>query len=114
MMTVEEKDAPACAKLLCDVVKYGREVAGISYYHSIQLCGGVPGTQIQGILTTWPALAEEFMPLEVEGRRVDLLWVLPLMRGEFEFIRQNGAEAFEERLAVAGVEITNLSRAPVV
>jgi hypothetical protein len=68
------------------------------------------GSSIEGVLLSMPPLSAEQMSFDVGGNRVDILWVVPLTRGELAYARKSSVQALEDLLEARDIDISDLYR----
>lgn len=109
-------DAGTFGKLLLDLSQYTfRDGHFVFWWHSIDL--GRPlcdGSTIVGLMLSFPPFSADQVTFNVDGKRRDLVWVVPLCASELEFCRTKGVEAFENILERANIDIADISRPPVL
>jgi len=86
----------------------------VHWRHSIPLGNPCRQGGITGLLLTFPPFKANEMTIQERDERVDLLWIIPLVGGEFDYVRSSGVDAFEQRLENAGADILDLERVAVV
>jgi len=116
MIFVGKGDEPALSNLLLDIANYPRaQKSFLHWWHSLPLGRPIiPNAEITSLLFTFPPFDEEFATFEVDGERIDVLWVVPISETERVYFKQNGADVLEELLESNRVEVANLLRKPVV
>jgi hypothetical protein len=80
----------------------------LHWWHTVP--NGMPMTAVPSLLTSYFFLPPYFEPegftqLELDGDRVDFLWMIPITEAEREYAIENGSQALERRF-----EEANLSR----
>jgi hypothetical protein len=68
--------------------------------HTISLAGPIrPGSQLTSLLLLEPLLEEQgFSQMTVQGKEIQILWVLPLTEAEQKAVANQGYSAFERRI----------------
>lgn len=100
-------------------------LAMTAYYHGEHPLGwgelvpiGEPwlaGSQCAEFLLSTPyPFSPDLQTTDVDGRRVDLLWLLPVTDEESTFMLANGQEALESRFDEVGLEYWDVQRASAV
>jgi hypothetical protein len=112
-----EEQGRNSAELLNDLAAYPfRTGTFLHWWHTLPLGRPVvPGSPLDCLLFSFPPIEEkEFATFAVEGHRIDLVWVMPISRSEFEYAKVRGVEALEELLEKSNVVSSDLWRQPVV
>ncbi len=85
-----------------------RQKTYLYWYHTWTPNGALTGTasQLTGCLLLPPHLDESSQnDLQIDGDRVEFLWVLPITESERDYAVQNGSEALEEALMTSGLDL---------
>ena len=70
----------------------------------------LPNSKLEAVLLTFPPYSTENVTFVVDGKRRDLVWVVPICASELEFCQTNGIEAFEEVLERTNIDIADIFR----
>lgn len=109
-------DVPPLAELLADLSAYpSREGTFLHWFHALPL--GRPIVPNSGLTALYlafpPVLGADFATLRLPGARVDIVWVIPITAAERDVFASRGADALEEALEEAAVDLADLRRASV-
>jgi hypothetical protein len=110
-----EKESPRAVELLAMVAHYHRD-RHLNMFHSLPI--GQPwldGATCDHFLVSLPyPFGEDLEVCDLSDTRVQILWLLPITRAEFEFKKANGVDALEELFDKAAIEYWRIDRESVV
>jgi hypothetical protein len=116
MMFVSEQDEGVLSKLLLDLASYPKaQGAFLHWWHALPL--GRPiisNVELTSLLLTFPPYDDKFATIELDGERIDILWVVPISETERTYFTRYGVDALEEQFEASEIDVANLSRKSVV
>jgi hypothetical protein len=105
-------DADRFSELLLDLSDYPfRRGCHLFWFQTLILGRPISsGSCLDSVLLTFPPYPEEFVTFYLEGKRRDLVFVVPISGSEVDFFRSDGIDALEERFERYEIDVTDLSR----
>lgn len=101
------------ASCVFDAIKNRSQVIYGSFIENIALQYGISST-LNHVAFVSPFLWDDLDKLEVEGRSVYLLLMLPISDAELSFLKGNGIDALEKRFSENQIDIFDINRPSVV
>ena len=105
-------DTEVLAELLLDLAEYPFQHGKHLFWWQVMPLGRtlVPDSDIAGVLLSMPPISTHQMTFTVDGHRVDIIWIVPILRNELTYAQQHGIQALEVLLETADVDVTNIGR----
>ena len=111
----KSRDAKLIARLLLDLANYPNKTKSfIHWWHVLHLGGAIaPDSELSSILFTFPFFDEKFATFEIDGRRIDVVWAIPISDGELAFFESEGADALEQCMEENNTVVADLFRSTI-
>jgi hypothetical protein len=114
LMVARREDVAQLADLLIDLALYPRTHGTfLHWFHDLALGVPVrPASLLSCVFFSLPPVdGTDFSTFQVGGRRIDILWAIPISEAERRLKRERGTEALED--LIESVDLSDLSRASV-
>jgi hypothetical protein len=102
------------APLLLDLSKYPFDHATSLFWWQTLPLGRTltPDSKLDALLFTFPPYPAEKVTFTVDGKRRDLVWVIPIGESERQFCCEQGIEKFEQLLESKNADLADIYRQP--
>lgn len=107
--------AEVLANILLDLARYPFEKKTFLFWWQTVSLGRalLPGSSVRGIFLSMPPFDLNEVTFSIQGRRIDLVWVVPVTQSEMDLFASRGAEALERALEDAEADVADLFRQAV-
>jgi hypothetical protein len=117
MMLATSQDLADAAQLVKDLASYAEaKHTFLHWFHLLPLGRRLrEDASVTHVLLTVPPISDAgFSTVQLEGKRIDILWVVPITESEWSFARRQGIDALEELLERTNANVLDLRRASTV
>lgn len=109
------RDSDALAAVLADLSRYpSLRNTLLFWWQTVPLGRAIQaGSALNALFLSMPPLPADQVTFRADGKRVDLIWVVPISKSEEDVFQRQGADALEAALESSDTDVADLLRSAV-